>query len=115
MDVVFEKFVFLKEKIRTVIQGNLISLERKEDLAEKYQEKIKLILKERLMVFERIIELASVKVDAVNPEYIFKKGYSAVFDEKGTVVRNSNDLEIGQKLKIKFHQGSANTEVISRK
>ena len=55
------------------------------------------------------------KIDVINPEYIFRKGYSVIFDEKGKAIRSSKDLEIGQEVQIKFYRGVAGAEIKNKK
>ncbi|MDO4868939.1 MAG: exodeoxyribonuclease VII large subunit [Bacillota bacterium] len=78
---------------------------------------------ERIMDFmtshiERRIESARDRADmlhklieASNPTGILKRGYSVVYNNKGSIINNVSDLEAGDLIRIRTSRGSAEAEV----
>ena len=51
-------------------------------------------------------------LQALHPNNILKKGYAIVFSEKmGSIILSARDLQISQKVALKFHDGKALSEV----
>lgn len=51
------------------------------------------------------------KLNLGSPELRLKQGYSIIFASDDKVIKSSKNLKIGDKLKMKFHQGSATSKV----
>ncbi len=50
------------------------------------------------------IEIAQAKLVSLNPESILNKGYSIVYDEKGNVIRSSEQVNRKDTIRIKLHR-----------
>lgn len=64
--------------------------------------------------FERrhtALEHMSAHLELLNPDAVLARGYSVVRNAQGKLVRNSNQLGIGDTLNIRFHQGSAEANI----
>jgi len=60
-----------------------------------------------------IAKLAS-NMDHLSPLGVLAKGYSVAEDAKGRVVKSAKSLKIGDSLKLRFHEGVAQTRVTKR-
>lgn len=60
-------------------------------------------MKERVQMMETILQ-------DKNPTKLLKLGYSLVYRD-GKIIKYSKDLKVGQRLRIRFHGGSADSEV----
>lgn len=76
----------------------------KENLYKKLMEKIK-DLRTRIANNVTVLENAS-------PETIFKRGYSMVRTEDGTIIRDSSQVSAGQKIEITPANGKINAQVL---
>lgn len=58
-------------------------------------------------------ELAKIvgKLDALSPLAVLSRGYSVTRNEKKIIVKRAKDLSTGEKLEIKFYDGTANCTV----
>ncbi|MBQ4561044.1 MAG: exodeoxyribonuclease VII large subunit [Clostridia bacterium] len=57
----------------------------------------------------------TAKLDALNPMSVISRGYSAVFDGGGSLVKSVNDVNIGEKLKLNVSDGVIVAEAIEIK
>lgn len=53
------------------------------------------------------------KVCALNPMAVLSRGYSAVFDNKGNVVKRIAEISVGETLTIRVSDGSVKADVVS--
>ena len=53
-------------------------------------------------------------MENASPQTILERGYSMVTDESGNVIRKANQVQEGQKLKIRPADGEITVGVISR-
>lgn len=63
---------------------------------------------------ERLMHKKSQLVQ-LDPGQVLARGYSVVFDEKGKVVTEGANLELGNRLRIRFAHGQVHAEVTDRK
>jgi exodeoxyribonuclease VII large subunit len=49
----------------------------------------------------------------LDPNKVLARGYSIVFNKKGTIVRDSHQLEAGASITLSFHKGAAGATVVS--
>jgi exodeoxyribonuclease VII large subunit len=61
----------------------------------------------------QLVKLES-NIKALDPLAILQRGYSIVEMEDGTIVKNSNQLKVDQKLSTRFASGSADVKVINK-
>ncbi len=60
-----------------------------------------------------VINTISSLIDSYNPEEMLKRGYTLAYTKSGKIIKNSNQLNIGDKLILKFTQGNAKVNVES--
>ena len=56
-----------------------------------------------------------VKLMHLNPQTILDRGYCIAYSSQETVVRNTNQIRIGEKIQVKFAKGKVDAEVIKIK
>ncbi|MBE6534647.1 MAG: exodeoxyribonuclease VII large subunit, partial [Ruminococcaceae bacterium] len=105
-----EKFANIANKLELLSPSGRLAVEKK-DLAQKYasleQNMERIIQKKR-----ESLSVVSAKLAAINPLAVLSRGYS--YSQKdGVVVSSVSALEIGDKLDIKFADGSVSAEIIS--
>ena len=55
-----------------------------------------------------------IKLDSLSPLKVLTRGYSIVQQETGTVIKNLNDIDIGEQIKVTLNDGILNCNVISK-
>ncbi len=55
------------------------------------------------------------KLTHLNPQSILDRGYSITYSLQGTIIRNVNQIHIGDKIQVKFAQGQIDAAVIKIK
>ncbi len=53
------------------------------------------------------------KLEALNPLSIISRGYSAIFDSKGEVIKSVDDVTIGERVSLKVSDGLIKADVVS--
>ena len=61
------------------------------------------------------LRTASGKLSSLSPLAVLSRGYGAITDECGSIVKSVDQLSIGQKIDITLSNGSVNAEVIAKK
>lgn len=83
---------------------NVLSLSRRADLSQKAK------LDKCGTVFAGI----TGKLYALNPMSVISRGYSAVFDEHGNVIKSVDDMSEGSMVNLRVSDGSAVASIISK-
>ena len=71
-------------------------------------------LTEKIRDIRNNIENCKTVLENASPQTILERGYSMVTDESGNVIRKANQVQEGQKLKIRPADGEITVGVISR-
>lgn len=61
----------------------------------------------------RLAGLASA-LDALSPLAVLERGYSLAADANGRIVRDAGDLEVGDRVELRFHRGRAGADIVWR-
>ena len=69
-------------------------------------------IERKLMAEQHRLQLIAQRVDAVNPERMLRLGYSLTY-KNGHIVRNANELEVGDEITTRFEMGSV-TSVVTK-
>lgn len=77
--------------------------------AEKLEKEIKRIQLEKA----NILSTSAAKLNAMNPLAVISRGYSAVFDEDGKLIKSVKDVSVGEHFSFKITDGTVNGEVTS--
>lgn len=111
IDLIFNQLEYFKNKFVSLLNRNLLSLERRETSLINLKNRISAMIDNELSRLDNDFKILSVKLESANPERILRKGYSAIFDKDGRIIKNANGLSIGQRIRIKFFQGTAKAEI----
>lgn len=55
----------------------------------------------------------SGRLGALNPLAVLSRGYGAVFDDKGNVVKSVKELSVGEKINVKLSDGSFDANIVN--
>jgi exodeoxyribonuclease VII large subunit len=55
----------------------------------------------------------TAKLDALNPLSVIARGYSAIFNEKGTLIKNISQVQVGDELSFMVTDGTVHASVTS--
>ena len=72
------------------------------------------LLKRAFLNYEKRLSDCTARIDAMSPLKVISRGYAAV-SANGNSVKNVADILVGQKLTLKFADGTADCEVIGLK
>lgn len=61
-----------------------------------------------------ILSLLTAKLDLLSPLAILGRGYSLTYGPKGNILRNSDEVEIGQQVQVRLHQGGLTCAVLAK-
>ncbi|MDD3607466.1 MAG: exodeoxyribonuclease VII large subunit [Candidatus Moranbacteria bacterium] len=111
IDLIFNQLESFKSKFISLLNRGLFFLERREVLLTDFKNRLAEVINNELNRLDNGFKIFSVKIESANPERILQKGYSAVFDKDGRIIKNTDGLSIGQKIKIRFFQGTAKAEI----
>ena len=59
-----------------------------------------------------VLSVLTGKITALNPMSVLSRGYSAIFDYEGSVVKKTSDVNIGESLTIRVSDGSIRANVV---
>ena len=59
------------------------------------------------------LSVISGKICALNPMSVLSRGYSAVFNDKGNVVKKIDEVSVSEPLNIRVSDGSIRANVLS--
>jgi exodeoxyribonuclease VII large subunit len=111
IDLIFNQLEYFRNKFSSLLNRSLLSLERREALLTDLKNRIIEVISNELSRLDNGFKILLVKVESANPERILQKGYSAIFDKDGRIIKNTDGLSIGQRIKIRFFQGTAKAEI----
>ncbi len=126
-----ENLIAYNNKLRLLVNGRLSTLNTKIDmiankkcltspmyliddkrmtldkLASKIDDKIDYLVMQKKMSMTSVVS----KLEALNPLKIISRGYSAVFNKEGGLIKSVNDVNVGDKVEFKTVDGSVEAEV----
>jgi len=105
--------VHLEGLFRTVQSLNpKKQIDRDRERLERYAKELGQIAKQQITRQKRELVHFKEKLDALNPKTILKKGYCIPFTEnKSSVMMSSQNSEVGQLIKLLFHDGEVTARV----
>ena len=53
----------------------------------------------------------TAKLDALSPLKVLGRGYAMAQDEKGSVLKSSDQVQVGERIRVKLAQGSLQCSV----
>ncbi len=75
-------------------------------------ERLRLAIEKELSGREATLRNLSVRLEALDPLSVLRRGYSVVFSETGEVLSSVDALETGMKVKVMFMDGISKMEVL---
>ncbi len=81
-----------------------------DNISSKIDDKIKVIVDKKKLTMASHIS----KLEALNPLKVISRGYSAVFDNKGTLVKSVDDVKVGDEIEFRTIDGRVVAEVKDR-
>ncbi len=79
------------------------------DLTAKLESSYKLKVSDK----RNYLSVVTGKICALNPMSVLSRGYSAIFDNEGNVVKKTTEVSVGQTLTIRVSDGSVKADVVS--
>lgn len=83
--------------------------------AENLSRRLEFALTDQLRRRQQCFGSLTAKLEALNPMSVISRGYSAVFDEKGTLVKSVEQIEIGDVISFRTTDGSVDGKVIGKR
>lgn len=71
------------------------------------------LINNKYVSYENHLKMQHMKLEALNPVAVLKRGYSIVFDENEKVVMNASDVSIDDKVKVQTSNGKFVAKKIS--
>lgn len=112
LDLAQQKLNQLIQRLQFNSPANQISKQQLQ-LEQLYQRSLRAInsqLSERQQHWRRLAETLNV----VSPLATLKRGYSIVSDQRNTIVRTANDIEIGDTINARLGEGSISCKVLEK-
>ena len=78
---------------------------------ELLRERLDTSINERYNLSESEFKLACARLEGVNPLAVLARGYSAVENERGEIVSSTQELSVGDKIKIRLSDGTLDAVV----
>lgn len=78
-----------------------------DNLSSKIDDKVKAIIEKKRLIMASQVS----KLEALNPLKVISRGYSAVFDEKGILVKSIDDVDNGDIIEFRTVDGKVKAEV----
>ncbi len=58
------------------------------------------------------LEVLQEKLSALNPAAVLQRGYAAVIQSDGTIVRTTDGLELGEELTVRLSRGVLKVKIV---
>ena len=78
---------------------------------ELLRERLDTLINERYGISESAFKLACARLEGVNPLAVLARGYSAVENERGEIVSSTQELSVGDKIKVRLSDGTLDAVV----
>lgn len=102
---IFREFKTLEQNFLNLIYPyKMIIQQQKHDLETNFKKCFNLIEK-KIRSLEAKLKIAETGLYSLNPEFIFKKGFSVVYSADKKVIKESKDVKVGDKIFIKPYKG----------
>ena len=83
-------------------------IENKSNQISQIKQRMEFALQSRFKTHQQHVLQLKNSLNQLNPQNVLARGFSLVFDEKGELVSNSQQLKVNQQINITLHQGEAN-------
>lgn len=81
-------------------------IERKRERLSEYAENINALMQEKVNDCRAQLALCAAKLDALSPLSVMARGFALVSDENGSLIKSVGMVKIGQKISVRFSDGS---------
>jgi exodeoxyribonuclease VII large subunit len=106
----FEKERLVNKKDTYVIKNFLEIIREKNIFLMEKEERINSLLSHKIKEFRHQLQLKNEKIKGLNPKEILKRGYT-ITSKDGKVVKDLNNLHLGDKIETYFYTGKIISEV----
>ena len=89
-------------------------LERSSALAPGLDARLRSAARARLRDERQRLESLRLRLSALSPLTVLARGYAIVLDEQGHAVTRAGAVDIGERLRVRLHEGSLGAEVVER-
>ncbi|GBC83548.1 Exodeoxyribonuclease 7 large subunit [bacterium HR10] len=72
------------------------------------QNRLSATIRERIQTARRHLSAAVGKLDALSPLAVLSRGYAIVWNERGAIVRDAADVNVGDRLRVRLFKGRVN-------
>jgi len=86
-------------------------LDEKKRLLETSDKKLKKIIINNLKKNRELITNYHQRLNLLNPDLILERGYSIVYDKNKNILSNSANINVNEKINLKFHRGYAEAKI----
>ncbi len=97
-------FVQAGMKLQTQISQNVFQIKMQ-------KEKILNLYSQKLQSTKQNVNLLAEKVACLNPEAILSRGYSIAYNKEGKVVKDLQNIKVGEPMIVRLSQGKVSTQV----
>jgi exodeoxyribonuclease VII large subunit len=88
-------------------------LENKTQQLQQLQNRLTLAIQQQLKTQQQALASLSSSIAQLSPHNVLARGYAFVVNNKGELVKNSQQLQTGETVNIALHQGSASADIVS--
>lgn len=99
---------FSPEGLVRMLKNKVLLLENR---CDGYYRTAESLFSARIQREEARVEKLMAAAEAMNPDNILKRGYAAVTDEEGRLIKSVSQTGVGDRVKIRLSDGSINAEV----
>ncbi|MCL1822849.1 MAG: exodeoxyribonuclease VII large subunit [Oscillospiraceae bacterium] len=108
-------FVPALENILSDLQQKVSGITERQKLKiERLEKEIHARVKNNYINKKRTLDALQNLINALSPEKVFARGYAAVFNQSGNIIKNTADVQFGEELNIQLADGSL-TVVVKNK
>jgi exodeoxyribonuclease VII large subunit len=89
-------------------------LERSAALAPALDARLRAAARARLREDRQRLESLRLRLTALSPLTVLARGYAIVLDERGHAVTRAGAVDIGERVRVRLHEGTLGAEVVER-
>ena len=103
-----QKLDFLARRLVSPLQ----QLQNKVAQLNQLKHRMDIGLLRRLQTHQQHILMLKNSLDQLNPQNVLSRGYALVANNKGEIIKNSAQLQLGERINIRLQQGTAGATIV---